>query len=135
MRVVLDTNIVISSILSSSGAARALLDLARAGHITLVTSPALLDELEDVLTRFFPRPIAAEIRAATAEISIIAAPETISPASRDPDDDHVLSAAVSGEAVFIVSRDQDLLTLREYETIPILDAAPALQAIQAALDV
>ena len=39
---------------------------------------------------------------------------------RDPDDDNVLAAAIGGKADLIVSGDDDLLVLRNYQGIPIL---------------
>lgn len=50
MRVVLDTNVVVSGFFWG-GTPRQLLDLARDGHVTLFTSSRLLDELADVLGR------------------------------------------------------------------------------------
>jgi uncharacterized protein len=50
MRVVADTNIVISGLLWR-GNPRRVLDAARDGIIELFTSPVLLEELEDVLKR------------------------------------------------------------------------------------
>lgn len=134
MRVVFDTNIIVSGILSARGAARALLDLARLGHITLVTSPVLLDELEDVLTRFVPRAAAGEIRSAVEEIADVVGPVEVPSVTRDPDDDHVLATATAGNVAYIVSRDHDLLTLGAYQEIPILAPAPALHTVRAQLE-
>jgi predicted nucleic acid-binding protein len=53
------------------------------------------------------------------------------PASRDPDDDHVLACALIARADFIVTRDFDLLDLKTYQGIPILAAADALREIEA----
>ncbi|HZS93963.1 MAG TPA: putative toxin-antitoxin system toxin component, PIN family [Chloroflexota bacterium] len=52
---------------------------------------------------------------------------------RDPDDDHVLATAITGNAAYIVSRDRDLLTLGVYESVPIMEPAAALKAIRAEL--
>ena len=41
--------------------------------------------------------------------------------SRDPDDDKFLECAVGGRADYIVTADNDLLSLREIENIPIVD--------------
>jgi uncharacterized protein len=39
---------------------------------------------------------------------------------RDPKDAIIIAAAISGEAAFIISGDQDLLVLQEISSIPIL---------------
>lgn len=50
VRVVIDTNVAISGLLWH-GKPRSVLEQARSGVITIFSSPALLDELADVLTR------------------------------------------------------------------------------------
>jgi uncharacterized protein len=51
MRLVLDTNIFISAVTSANGPARQLFNHARAQAFELVSSPVLIDELTEVLTR------------------------------------------------------------------------------------
>ena len=53
------------------------------------------------------------------------------PVSRDPDDDEILAAAVAGQVDLVVSGDNDLLTLKQYRSIPILSPADALGFIEA----
>ena len=53
----------------------------------------------------------------------------LAPASRDPDDDHVLACALAAEANFIVSGDGDLLSLGDFRGIRILTAREALAVI------
>jgi uncharacterized protein len=134
LRIVLDTNILVSGVLSPAGAAGALLDLALSGQIELVSSPVLLEELEDVLGRFVQRPTAAEIRAAVEEISHVVEPVLVPALTDDPDDDQVLAAAVSGQALYVITRDRHLLALGEHASIRILDAAPGLHAVRAGLE-
>jgi len=52
--------------------------------------------------------------------------------SRDPDDDQILAAAVSGNADLIVTGDQDLLVLGDYRQIPIVTARDALSRLEQA---
>jgi putative PIN family toxin of toxin-antitoxin system len=115
---------------SATGASRALLELAQRGQVELITSLTLLDELEDVLGRFMPRAAATEICNAVQELSYLVEPTRVPVVTRDPDDDHVLAAAVTGRALCVVTRDRDLLDLGRHQGIEILQPAPALALIR-----
>ena len=54
------------------------------------------------------------------------------PVSRDPDDDQILEAALSGDADLIVSGDEDLLVLGHFREIPIVSARAALFRLEQA---
>jgi len=134
MRAVADTNIVVSGLLWQ-GASRRVLDLARAGRLDLFTSPALLVELEEVLLRdkFARRLKAAVVSPADlllgyAALATVIHPPPIAPTVvADPDDDEVLACAVAAQADIVISGDRHLLSLGEFQGIPVL--APArLQA-------
>lgn len=130
MRVVLDTNTVISGFLWGSYP-RQILDLVRNQQIEIYTSSPLIEELLDVLSRpkFAQRLLAVIQETPEAlvnnyinlvqivEIHIV---EKI--IINDPDDDQVLACAVSSSADYIISGDQDLLTLKLYQNIPIVTA-------------
>jgi putative PIN family toxin of toxin-antitoxin system len=133
MRVVADTNIVISGLMWR-GNPRRVLDAARDGIIELFTSPVLLEELEDVLKR---EKFAVRLESAGVNISQLiegfAALATVIEAApiapvviRDPDDDAVLACAIAAEAEIIASGDADLLSLKSYQEIRILTAAELL---------
>lgn len=136
MRVVLDTNIVISG-LFWSGPPRRILDFARAEIIQLYTSPALLGELEDVLGRpkFVTRLAIAAIDVRTLMSGYMALAravhaQPIPPICRDPSDDEVLSCARAAQAELIVSGDSDLLALYDYQGVPIRSGAEACVFIE-----
>lgn len=136
MRIVADTNIVVSGLLWH-GAPRQILDAARAGKIELCTSAVLLAELEDVLSR--PKFMARLKRALVhshhlvsgyAALAKLVKPDIIAPVIlADVDDDAVLSCASAAQAEAIVSGDSHLLNLRQYQNIPILSASELLTRI------
>lgn len=137
MRIVADTNTVLSGLLWG-GPPRRLIDLARARSLSLCTSLILLAELAEVIARdkFAHRIQLAGLSAAEhvqdyRHLAYIVEPQALSgPASRDPDDDHVLACALAARADLIVTRDFDLLDLGTYQNIPILAAADALRRIE-----
>lgn len=98
MRVVADTNIIISGLLWR-GNPRLVLEMARAGAIDLFTSVTLLTELEDVLSREkFARRLASvgvvphDLALGYAALALVIEPTNIEPAIvADPDDDAVLA--------------------------------------------
>jgi putative PIN family toxin of toxin-antitoxin system len=127
MRAVADTNVVISGLLWQ-GPSKRVLELARAGRIELFTSPALLAELDEVLQRkkFSRRLSAVGVQARDLVLGYAALARIVHPSSvpavveADPDDDMVLACALEARAAAIVSGDRHLLSLGEYQNIPIL---------------
>ena len=137
MRLVLDTNTVVSGLLWDGLPAR-LLDAAEAQHIKLVSNIALLTELEGVLSRskFTSQLAERGLRASdlfdgyAALVTRVTTVPLPHPVARDPDDDQVLACALVAQANAIVSGDADLLALKSYQGIPILTAAQAVERIK-----
>ncbi len=140
MRIVLDTNLLVSGIISGGGPPRRLIDGAKAGEFELCTSEALLAELLAVLSR---EKFAARLSAAglTPEgivddlrrLAIIASPQQVQRVvPNDPDDDEVIAAAVTGQADLIASGDKrDLLPMVGFQGIPIVTAREAVERLEA----
>lgn len=135
MRLVLDTNTVVSGLLWDNTPSR-LIEAALQGRIELFTSPALLLELEDVLPRrkLSRRAAAsglsvAQLTARYALLAQVVEPAVIASISADPDDDHVLACALAARAELVVSGDSDLLNLKSFQGIPIVAATEALERI------
>ena len=132
-RTVPDTNIIISGLLWR-GNPRRILDAARDGIIELFTSPVLLEELEDVLSRekFVARLAAANVTvqdlvSGYSALATVIEAEAIEPVILvDPDDDAVLACALAADAEVIVSGDGDLLVLKKHKDIRILTATELL---------
>jgi putative PIN family toxin of toxin-antitoxin system len=130
-RAVLDTNVLISALISPGGPSAALLLELRAGAFELVVSPALLAELREVLARpkFRPYVTAAE---AAAYVELIGHEATIHddppPAEKslgaDPDDEYLLDLARVAAADVLVSGDSHLLVLRD--VVPVMTPAEFL---------
>lgn len=94
--------------------------------------------MADVLTRGFAVKRLALINKSAREVlaDFVEAVEWVEPIDvprvvpNDPDDDHVLAAALAAHADLIVSGDGHLLKLGgAYQGIPIVTAAEALQRI------
>jgi putative PIN family toxin of toxin-antitoxin system len=140
LRAILDTNVLIRGVLNPSGTPAAAIDAWRDGYFELVTSPELLAELRRVLAeRRIARRLskAAESgRGLVAEMEragIVVTPlQRVDAVPRDPADNRVLEAAVAGGADYIVSGDQDLTDLVEFEGIPILKPAAFVAVLHAA---
>ncbi len=106
MRVVLDTNILVSASLSSRGPSAAILELVLTGSVSLVLSRALFDEYEDVLNR--PKFALPSARVAILLDGLSDLGEWVNPSERvsvspDEDDNRVLECALSGGADVIVT--------------------------------
>lgn len=106
----------------------------RAGAASLVSSPALLAELADVLGRAKFDAILAKTNTSRerslAEVrqlaEVIEPPPLPQPVCRDPDDDQVLALVLAAKADLIVTGDDDLLSLGNFEGMPIVAPAEAL---------
>ncbi len=130
MRVVCDTNVLVSGVLFN-GPPRRVLVMASQGLVTNYTSPALLREAEDVLLRpkFGLRPEQAlRIIALFRETFEIVTPsERVHAVPSDPADNRVLEAAQAAAAGVIISGDKHLLDLGEWKNIRILSPAAFLR--------
>lgn len=138
MKAVVDTNVLIAGLLWR-GPPHALLEQVRAGTVTLVSSPALLAELADVIGRakfdaILTRTNTSRERS-LAEVrrlaEVIDPPPLLAPVCRDPDDDQVLALALAAKVELIVSGDNDLLSLKSFEGISIVAPAQAIKLIDA----
>lgn len=135
-RVVLDTVVFVRALINpNSRSGRLLFDLAN--RYTLIISPATARELIEVIQR--PELSAKykglrtinvrtviEILAKAEAVEI----EEISPVSRDPKDDIFLATAISGRADYLVSEDKDLLVLKQFTGIRIIDTHEFLELLK-----
>jgi putative PIN family toxin of toxin-antitoxin system len=133
VRAVLDVNVLVAAILSRDGAPADVVRAWRLGRFELVVSPALLGEMERVLTypkirRRIPERDAAAFVALLRREPLLndpAAPPPVRPA--DPGDDYVVALAMSARAV-IVSGDAHLLRLGD--RLPVFSPAAFLAELR-----
>jgi putative PIN family toxin of toxin-antitoxin system len=133
VRAVIDTNVLLSGLLWR-GTPHALIQQVRTSALTLISSPALLAELGDVIRRPKFQTILSRSHTDPERMlsglrqlaEIFDPPPLPAPVGRDPDDDAVLALAVASQADLIVSGDADLLILGDYAGISIIDAAAAV---------
>lgn len=123
MRIVLDTNILISAALRG-GFSEDIVEMARRTNlVTLICSEKILEELERKLINKFrwleydAKSFANEIRKAC---EIVKVTEKLFVITRDPDDDKILECAAAGDADLIVSADRDLIKLKKFRGIGIV---------------
>jgi uncharacterized protein len=136
VRIVLDTNVVVSALIWS-GAPYSLLQAVIERDVTLYTSPVLIAELTEVLLRSHLTPRLERVRGSVeqalalyASLTTSVSPSTVSRVvTADPDDDHVLAAAVTAEADLIVSGDHHLLSLGNHQGIRVITPTDALRLI------
>lgn len=131
-KVVLDTNVLISSLLKPGSKARQIYRLALRGEIKLYISKPLLNELERVLEypKFEIEKLQKELFLKTLkQIAVFVYPrQRIDLIKEDPPDNRVLECGVGGKAGYIISGDKGhLLPLREYEGIKIVSPAEFLK--------
>lgn len=143
MRVLLDTNILISYLLSANperSATSAILRLAFTGQIVLLHVPGVVEELlwklksrPDLATRINPESAAALIERLRAHaVFVQPLPEPYPEVTRDPKDDFLIAHAIVAAADYLVSWDRDLLDLREIGGVLIVSPPELLRRLREA---
>ena len=134
VRIVLDTNVVLSALLWRGTPWRLLEAARQLEQVQLFTSAVLLEELAEVLLRPVPAKRLALIRRTARQVladyldavDLVAPPETPRVIADDRDDDHVIAAALAARADLIVSGDRHVLALRTYRGSRIVTPFDAL---------
>lgn len=136
MRIVADTNILISALLFGGPPEQVFLAGMR-GEIQLLTSLSLLKEFEKVLKEKFKisPPLVKEIVAEVREVAeVVEVSSHLEAISYSDEDNRVLECAVDGKADFIVTGDsKHILPLKEYNGIKILSPSDFLKHLPTVL--
>ena len=136
MRIVLDSNVIVSGLLSEAGPPGLLLKLWLEGKFQLVTSKTQLEELRCVfeykkLRERIPPDQSADFLDQIDALAVVIDSLPAIDISPDPDDNAILATAIQCQADFIVSGDKtDLLSLKKAKKIPIITARQALNRLK-----
>jgi putative PIN family toxin of toxin-antitoxin system len=136
MRLILDTNILLSALLSPLGAPARLLDAWERKRFTLVACDELVTELREVAGRPFFR---SRLRASDAELlaaglrdfSLFCRDLPSVPAAPDPKDSYLIALAEAGQADFLVTGDKQLLSIGHHKSTQIITPAAMIAALKA----
>jgi len=129
LRVVVDTNVLVSGLFGiENSPSSKILRAIRNQKFILVTSPTILKEITDVinrerivkLTRMTPQERKDLIDKLIERSNITEDKQLSQIVSRDVKDDKFLACGVEGKTDYIISGDDDLLSLREFEGIRIV---------------
>ena len=136
MIVVLDTNVIISAVLSPGGIPAKIIRRWELDEFELAISPNLIDELERAL--IYDR-VQKYLNLSTDELNTFlgrlrSTPFFVNPqvtldvVKEDPNDNRCLECALASEAAHIITGDKHLLELEAYEGIQILTPAGFLDS-------
>ena len=132
LRVVLDTNVLISAIVFG-GKPRQILEKAIRGEIRLCLSEPILEELKGVLQRskfdYSPEMIQFILTELTGIADFVNPSETINVVLEDPGDNRILECGVEAKANYVITGDFHLLKLSRYLNIEVLNAAEFLEKL------
>lgn len=125
MKAILDTNVLISSVIST-GTPHKVVVAGFRGEYQIVASVATLTEFRETLLKYPDRfqmneqDVQKEVETVRYFVEFVEPEEDINAVAEDPDDDKFLEAAVAGNVDYLVSGDQHLLDLDSFRGISIV---------------
>lgn len=139
LRVVIDTNVLVSSVLSKRGVPAQVVAAWQERKFLVVTSAFAMNEARNTLEELHGSgkyivhqnkiDELLNLLRTTAE-SVSYMPDVTGTVPADPDDEKILATAVGGKASIIISGDKHLLNLKEYQGIPILTPRQFLDLLE-----
>ena len=121
MKIVLDTNVIIDGIKDDYSYEKQIIDAVRAGDIEAYANHETMSENKLIMRRLIENPeYEQEINDLMSQINRVINRKQIN-IVRDPEDNKILESAVEAGADYLVTRDNDLLSLESYEGIEIVN--------------
>jgi putative PIN family toxin of toxin-antitoxin system len=140
LQVVIDANVLVSSILSPRGVPAQIVEAWHARKFSLVINEAVISEIQNTLEDldgtgkyFIPKSKIDKFLNSLRENAcwVSALPNVAGAIPADPDDEKFLAIAIASKAPIIVSGDKHLLNLKEYQGITILTPRQFLDSLDA----
>ena len=132
MKVVVDTNVVVSGVFFGGMPSR-VLEAWRDRKIDLVVSPDILEEYrrvgEHLEAQFADVSLAPFLALLVMNAEIIEPPDLPDQVSRDQDDDKFIACALAGNCRFIISGDKDLLEVSGYQGVTVVAPREFLDSV------
>ena len=130
MKVVFDTNILVSALTFPGGMGEAAVQRVLEETDELIISKPILDELLGVLSRKFARDAEELSRVALflSDVSVTVKPRQRLRVLKDGPDNRILECALAGGAEAIVTGDRALLALREYRGVRVISLRAYLES-------
>ncbi len=126
MRIVCDTNVLVSGVLFN-GPPRQILELIARAEVENAISLEVLAEAKNVLLRpkfgLSSEQVSEFIDTFVETFVLVTPTERVVAVKNDPDDDRILEAAQTAHARFIISGDQHLLSIGVWNDVEILSPA------------
>jgi putative PIN family toxin of toxin-antitoxin system len=126
MRVVLDTSVLVSFLLTRGRVISAIIEQWETDRLKVIISPQIMAELRHVVederlaSRLRPGALEVLLRALTENAEVVAGELELPGVTEDPNDDMVVACAVEGNAAYIITRDQHLLRMGTYRDIVVV---------------
>ena len=134
MRITLDTNVLVSSLIVAAGSADQVVRVVRDGEVEMVISQFILDELARVLTEKFelpPKAVQKAVQRFQRLATIVEPILTIDIIKEKENDNRILECAVTGKVDHLVTGDKKhILPLGSIRGIPIVSVSEFLHKYQ-----
>jgi putative PIN family toxin of toxin-antitoxin system len=128
LQAVIDSTVLVSAFLTEGGVSAELLRYAREGVFLVSLSEDILTETEHTLA--YPRirerydyteaDVADFLNRLRVAATLVTELPQVTVVARDPNDDMVIATAIRAQAAYVVTRDNDLLSLQQHEDITII---------------
>lgn len=133
MKIVLDTNVLVSAVILRNSKPFQLLKSGELGKVRIVLSPQVIEEFGEVLAEpkigFTKREINAAIQKISSFSRIVNPGITLKVVEEDPGDNKILECAAASRAKYIVTGDKHLLRLGRYKGIKIVTVTEMLEKL------